>query len=110
VPPGTARKTGDPAAAKRSNPVAVAQRSDRALTKAARKRTHGDYPVHSFTSLLADLATICANRIQPTNDTLTFTIITIPTGVPPTFRTADQIGSDPERKNGIGEEIPKILS
>ena len=35
------------AAAKRADPVAAAQRSDEALTKAARKRTEDDYPVHS---------------------------------------------------------------
>ena len=35
--------------------------------------------MHSFTSLLADLATICANQIQPTDDTAAFTIITTPT-------------------------------
>ncbi len=67
--------------AKRTNPVTAAQRSDAALTKAARKRTHDDYPVHSFTSLLADLATICANHIQPANDTPAFTIITAPTSL-----------------------------
>jgi Transposase DDE domain len=67
------------AAAKRTNPVAPAQRSDEALAKAARKRTHDDYPVHSFTSLLADLATICANHIQPTDDMPAFTKITTPT-------------------------------
>jgi len=32
------------------------------------------------------------------------------TGVPPTFRTADQIRSDPERGNGIGEKIPEFYS
>ena len=62
------------AAAKRADPVAAAQRSDEALTKAARKRTEDDYPVHSFTSLLADLATICANHIQPTDDLPAFTM------------------------------------
>ena len=67
------------ARAKRTNPVAAAERSDTALTKAARKRTHDDTPVHSFTSLLADLATICANHIQPTGDMPAFTIITTPT-------------------------------
>jgi hypothetical protein len=67
------------AAAKRPNPVATAQRSDAALTKAARKRTADDYPVHSFTSLLADLATICANQIQPADDMPAFTVITSPT-------------------------------
>src|SRR6516162_9117173 len=55
------------AAAKRAGPVAAA------------KRTEDDYPVHSFTSLLADLATICANQIQPTNDLPAFTILTTPT-------------------------------
>jgi len=67
------------AAAKRASPVAAAQRSDEALTKAARKRTDDDYPVHSFTSLLANLATICANQIQPTNNLPAFTILTTPT-------------------------------
>ena len=42
------------AAAKRTDPVAAAERSEAALTKAARKRTEDSDPVHSFTSLLAD--------------------------------------------------------
>jgi Transposase DDE domain len=67
------------AAAKRANPVAAAQRSDQALTKAARKRTPEDTPVHSFTSLLADLATLCANQIQPADDMPAFTMPTSPT-------------------------------
>jgi transposase len=67
------------AAAKRANPVAPAQRSNTALAKAARKRTEDDYPVHSFTSLLTDLATICANHIQPADDLPAFTKITTPT-------------------------------
>jgi Transposase DDE domain len=67
------------AGAKRANPVAPAQRSDDALNKAARKRADDDTPVHSFTSLLADLATICANHIQPTDDTPAFTMTTTPT-------------------------------
>jgi transposase len=78
------------AAAKRADPVAPAQRSDQALTKAARKRTDDDHPVHSFTSLLADLATICANHIQPTNDMPAFTIITTPT--PLQRRALDLLG------------------
>ena len=69
------------AAAKRTNPVAAAQRSDAALTKAARKYTEDDYPVHSFTSLLADLRTICTNHIQPTADTPAFTMHTTPTAL-----------------------------
>jgi hypothetical protein len=67
------------AAAKRANPVAAAQRSDDALAKAARKRTTDDTPVHSFTSLLADLATLCANQIHPTDNTPAFTMTTTPT-------------------------------
>jgi len=67
------------AAAKRADPVAAAQRSDQALTKAARKRTPEDTPVHSFTSLLADLATLCANQIQPADDMPAFTMPTSPT-------------------------------
>jgi hypothetical protein len=68
------------AMAKRTNPVAPAERSDRALTKASRKRTEDGQPVHSFTSLLEDLATICANHLQPTQPDLpSLTIITTPT-------------------------------
>jgi transposase len=67
------------AAAKRADPVAPAQRSDEALKKAARKRTGDDTPVHSFTSLITDLATICANYIQPTDDLPAFTKTTTPT-------------------------------
>jgi hypothetical protein len=67
------------AAAKRVDPVAPAQRSDLALQKAARKRTNEGVPVHSFTSLLADLATLCANHIQPTADMPAFTMLTSPT-------------------------------
>ncbi len=35
--------------------------------------------MHSFASLLADLATICANQIQPNDDMPAFTMITTPT-------------------------------
>ena len=69
------------ARANRTDPVAAAQRSNPALAKAFRKRTEDDYPVHSFTSLLADLATICANHIQPAHDVPPFTMITTPTSL-----------------------------
>ena len=52
--------------AERADAVAAAQRSNTALAKASRKRTEDDYPVHSFTSMLADLATIRANTSNPT--------------------------------------------
>src|SRR5271165_6265232 len=67
------------AAAKRTDPVAAAERSEAALTKAARKRTEDNYPVHSFTSLLKDLATLCANHIQPADQMPAFTKLTTPT-------------------------------
>jgi len=51
-------------AALRESPVAPAKRSPRAERKAAQKRTEQDQPVHSFQTLLADLATIGKNRIQ----------------------------------------------
>ena len=76
------------AAAKRANPVAAAQRSDEALAKAARKRTTEGTAVHSFTSLLDDLATLCANQIQPADDMPAFTMTTSPT---PLQRTAFEL-------------------
>ena len=57
----------DPAAgqALQSSPAAPAQRAPAAKRKAATKRTDDDRPVHSFQTVLADLATIAKNRIQP---------------------------------------------
>lgn len=64
----------------RQSPVAPATRSPRALQKAATKRTPDDLPVHSFHSLLRDLATICLNQIQPADPTLPgFQLVTTPT-------------------------------
>jgi hypothetical protein len=72
---------GKPAAqAARTSPVAPAARSPRALAKAATKQTPGDLPVHSFATLLADLATICLNQIQPADPALPgFRLVTTPT-------------------------------
>ncbi len=57
----------DPAAGRalQASPVTPAQRSLGAKRKAATKRTDDDTPVHSFQTMLADLATIAKNRIQP---------------------------------------------
>jgi transposase len=52
------------AEAKRKSPVAPAQRSDRAEHKTQAKRTGDDRPVHSFRTLLQDLATITKNRVR----------------------------------------------
>jgi len=53
------------AQAARTSPVAPATRSPKARARAATKRTPDDLPVHSFHTLLRDLATICLNHIQP---------------------------------------------
>src|SRR5215471_7561182 len=70
------------AQATRPSPVAPAVRSPRALAKAATKQTPGDLPVHSFATLLADLATICLNTIAPADPTLPgFRLVTTPTAL-----------------------------
>ena len=76
-------KDDDPAAGKaaRPSPVAPAQRSPAALAKAATKATAGGGPVHSFATLLEDMATIAANRIQPAGGLAAFTVITTPTPI-----------------------------
>jgi Transposase DDE domain len=68
------------AQAARQGPVAPAVRSPKALAKAAAKRTGDELPVHSFTSLLTDLATICLNTITPADPALPgFRLVTTPT-------------------------------
>jgi hypothetical protein len=77
-------KDDDPEAAEaaRQSPVAPARRSERALKKIHTKRTADGQPAHSFKSLLADLGTICLNKIKPTEAGLPpFTIITTPTPI-----------------------------
>jgi DDE family transposase len=70
------------ASAARTSPVAPAARSPRALAKAATKQTPGDLPVHSFATLLADLATICLNTIAPADPALPgFRLVTTPTAL-----------------------------
>ena len=70
------------ARAARQSPVAPAARSPKALAKAAAKRTGDDLPVHSFASLLSDLATICLNTITPADAALPgFRLVTTPTAV-----------------------------
>ena len=50
---------------RRTSIVAPAKPSPKAEQKARTKRTEEGLPVHSFQTLLADLATITKNRIQP---------------------------------------------
>ncbi|MCI0586978.1 MAG: IS1634 family transposase, partial [Planctomycetes bacterium] len=51
--------------ARRASVVAPAQRSSGALEKALTKRTKEGLTVHSFQSLLRDLATVTKNRVRP---------------------------------------------
>jgi hypothetical protein len=70
------------AEALRESPVAKAQRSPAALAKSATGRTAEGAPVHSFQSLLADLATLARNTvvtaIAPERP---FTVLTRPTAI-----------------------------
>ncbi len=49
----------------RHSVVAPARRSPRALRKAQTKKTDEGFPVHSFSGVMANLATIADNRIDP---------------------------------------------
>ena len=67
---------------RRASVVAPAQRSTSAQAKAHSKRTPADLPVHSFQTLLSDLATIVTNRVQPKDPSIpAFDIITTPTAL-----------------------------
>jgi len=73
------------------SPVAPAARSPRARAKAAAKHTEDNLPVHSFASLLADLATICLNTIAPADPAVPgFRLVTTPT--PLQRRVLDLLG------------------
>jgi hypothetical protein len=61
----------------RTSVVAPAQRSGGAQAKATTKQTSHGGPVHSFTTLLRDLATVVKNRVQPKADSaMAFDIVT----------------------------------
>ena len=68
----------------RTSIVAPAKRSPKALSKAQAKRTIDNEPVHSFRSLLKDLATLAKNQlrspaISKTETTTEFEMLTTPT-------------------------------
>lgn len=70
------------AQARRTSAVARAQRSARAEQKAASKQTAEGEPVHSFRTLLADLATLTRNRVRfQGSDAATLTVYAKPTAV-----------------------------
>src|SRR6266536_3536874 len=68
------------AQAARASIVAPAQRSTSAKLKALTKQTADATKVHSFQTLIGDLATIVNNRIQPKDETISaFNMLTTPT-------------------------------
>jgi hypothetical protein len=68
------------AAAERTSIVAPATRSPAARRKVATRRTDDGLPVHSFRSLLDDLATLCLNKLSlPSNPNYRFDLPTTPT-------------------------------
>ena len=68
------------AQAQRTSPVAVARVSESAKAKADTKLTSDGLPVHSFTTLLADLATLTLNEATvPSNPDHHFPVFTQPT-------------------------------
>jgi hypothetical protein len=66
------------AQAQRSSPVSKATVSPAALRKHKTKRTDDGLPVHSFRSLLADLATLTRNQVRFATGS-TFTMLATPT-------------------------------
>jgi len=82
------------AAQRRHSAVAKAQRSHQAERKARTKLTLDGSPVHSFQTLLRDLATVTKNRIQPKDHSAQpFEMITAPT--PLQQRAFDLLGVSP---------------
>ena len=68
------------AAADRKSIVAPAERSPAAKRKVTSRRTDDGLPVHSFRSLLNDLATVCLNKVSlPSNPKYRFELPTKPT-------------------------------
>ena len=70
----------DSAQAARKSIVTPSPRSDAARSKDATKETQDGFTVHSFRTLLADLGTLCKNRIRVTgNSPNEFYMVTKPT-------------------------------
>ena len=92
----------DPAAAQaqRDTPVEPAQVSARAKRKAATKTTAEGLPVHSFPTLLADLASLVLNQVcLPTQEQAAITVATKPSKLQ--RRAFDLLGVDPQQKVSI---------
>ena len=80
------------AIAQKDNIVSPAKKSDKAKAKAQKKRTPDNLPVHSFQTLLDDLATIVKNTISTTigSKSFVFEKITQPTTIQ--HRAIDLLG------------------
>jgi hypothetical protein len=81
------------AEALRSSPVAKAQPSPAAKRKAKTKHTDDGLPVHSFRSLIADLATLTRNTVR-FGRAATFPLLATPTEIQ--RRALDLLGVKPE--------------
>jgi len=86
----------DEAPPAREDAVAPAPRSDGARWKERTKRTADGWPVHSFRTLLAELATIVKNRVALGGAQPTFDLLTAPT--PGQARAFDLLGVSLSRK------------
>ena len=89
------------ARAQRSSPVAKAEVSPGAKRKAATKRNGDGLPVHSFATLLADLATLTLNtvRVAGGKRDVTFGASAKPTAVQK--RTLELLGVDAAVAGGL---------
>ena len=82
------------AAAERQSIVAPAKRSPAAMRKVTSRRTDDGMPVHSFRSLIADLATLALNKVSlPSNRKYRFDLPTTPT--PLQARAFELLGVSP---------------
>jgi hypothetical protein len=87
----------DEAPPARSDPVAPRDRSAGALRKERDHRTSDGFPVHSFGTLLAELATLTRNRFVPAgaDEEAAFEVLTEPTTLQ--ARAFELIGISPSR-------------
>ena len=113
TPPGTCTTASRPssclAARRRSRPrppgaaLSLLLPAPRGPGQGRCKRTQAGPPVHSFDSLLADLATICLNQIQPAGLALPgFSLVTTPT--PLQHQALDLLGVS--HRLGLGSQHP----
>jgi hypothetical protein len=67
----------------RTDPVAPPERSPSAIAKEREHRTPEGFPVHSFATLLAELATLTRNRVVPagTDERAAFELLSEPTAL-----------------------------